>query len=201
MTAPSELPGRSPRVPSLFADLACIGTGLVVLLAAGLVYSAGSGLPVVDPRDMDIAPDIDDSPGSPGVAALVVAVAMIACAGLPRRGKDDDAFRGGVGQVLGSVGLLMALFVAWHLTSIWYYGPEAPCLYDGCWPAAVQSFGLVGPGLVAVVALAVAGLLAGRVRRLTRTIVPAALWLGAVLVQRVGWEPWLLPLLLYPPPA
>ena len=180
------------------ANTVCVLAGLVVALTASFSFVAEPELPVVDPRSMQVASSLEDVPGSWLQVTVLVAAALIACAGLPR-GRRSDRGRSGVGQGLAALLVVVGVVLASILTSLWYVGPEAPCRYSSCWPAEAQALAIAVPGLLAAAALTVAALLGNRLSWLLGALAPAAVWLGSVLLLRLLWQPWLLPIFLSPP--
>lgn len=189
---------RRPNGWWLTADLLTISAGVLVGCFGALVTSLLLPPVRVDPRRLALVP-ADPHDGSLPVVVGLVALALVAAAGLPRRGMLL-AGRSAVGQAIAAGAAGFGTVVGTALSTTWLFGPEDKCAYDGCWPSTLQGAAAALPAFVAVVALVSAALLARRAPWSPRALVPAAAWLLAVLLVRNLWEPLLLPVLQSPPP-
>lgn len=173
--------------------------GVLAVLTGTVLYALGAP-GRVDPRDL--ARVYDPAPVDAGLVAVVGAVALglVAAAGLPRHRLSSEAIGSAVGQAMAAVAALVGTAFGSRIGNIWIYGPDDKCVYASCWPAGAQAAIAAVPGLLAAGALFVGALLVSRKRWLVRATVPAGVWLGAVLLARLTWNPWLLPILQGSPP-
>lgn len=134
------------------------------------------------------------------VTVALVAVGLVAAAGLPRPRASYWALGSAAAQCAGACSAAVGTVIGSAVGHIWIFGPEDRCVYVSCWPADAQTAIAAVPGLLSVAALVVAAMLVWRVDWLPRAVLPAASWLTATLVLRSAWQPWLLPVLRAPPP-
>lgn len=174
--------------------------GLAAVLAGALAFVVGPDLPAVDPRDMQLAAQVEDVPGNWRTAMLLMAAGMIASAGLPPAAVSNRSRRSGAAGQLAAAGLiLVATLAASFWTTIWTFGSDDPCRYPSCWPAEAQAAAVAAPAVLAAGTLVAAAAARGRLPWTAQAVLPAAVWLAGVALLRVIWEPWLLPVFLNPP--
>jgi hypothetical protein len=73
------------------------------------------------------------------------------------------------------------------------------CFYASCWPMGEQTAALAFPSVLTGLLMVVAALLVRRVEWWVRAVVPALVWVAALVVQHAVWSPWLLPIFERPP--
>lgn len=114
--------------------------------------------------------------------------------------------RGWVGRV-DPVGVFGALWtLAWLVglsaagSVFALSGPQAHCVYAGCWPRGWQEL-LAGAPLVAAALLVLGMATAGRrMARPVRAVLPAVVYLALTVVQVAVWDGLFVPVLDGPPP-
>ena len=74
------------------------------------------------------------------------------------------------------------------------------CTYDGCWPAGWQELMASTPLFITLITWAVLSLLADRVPPVVRLAVPPLLYLTLSIALAAVWRPYIVPILLGPPP-
>ena len=91
---------------------------------------------------------------------------------------------------------LLAVFL---LEGFSFTSAEDGCFYESCWPMRQEAAALAYPYVVAGLLMVVAALLVRHVRWWLRAVVPAAVWVAALVVQQAVYSPWLLPIFQGPP--
>jgi len=184
-------------------NVAVIMLGLVAVLAGtGLAAPSTSYLPLVNPSVgghgvTTLAHPIDTTWV---VTVVLTALGMVACAGLPFRRDAARALGGAIGQ--GTGGMIAAgisLLAVFLLEGFSFTSAEDGCFYESCWPMHQEAAALAYPYVVAGLLMVVAALLVRRVRWWLRAVVPAAVWVAALVVQQAVYSPWLLPIFQGPP--
>lgn len=74
------------------------------------------------------------------------------------------------------------------------------CTYDGCWPAGWQELMASAPLFITLITWVVLSLLADRIPPVVRLAVPPLLFLILSIALAVVWRPYIVPILLGPPP-
>ena len=124
-----------------------------------------------------------------GFTAALATFGMVACAGLPSMRDEARALIGAFGQgfgcalVAGSSMLVLLLVKA--------AGPSSGicCLHESRWPLGEPTAPLVSPSVLAGLLMVVAALLVRRIHWWVRAVVPALVWVAALVVQHAVWSP------------
>jgi hypothetical protein len=183
------------------ADVLTVIVGVLLVFGGTAAFALEPQVQEIDPRDMEVAARLNDlSPGGWLIVIAMAAAGMIAAAGLPRPRTSDVAVRSAAGQLVAAVLAVVATTAASWWGATWIFAPPDRCVYASCWPANAQAAAIAAPGVLSAVALVVAALLVRKRSWAVRAITPAGFWIAAVLVLRVVWHPWLLPLFQAPPP-
>ena len=74
------------------------------------------------------------------------------------------------------------------------------CTYDGCWPAGWQELMASAPLFITLITWVVLSLLADRIPPVVRLAVPPLLFLILSIALAAVWRPYIVPILLGPPP-
>ena len=184
-------------------NVAVIMLGLMaVLWGAGLAALSTNYLPLVNPSVgghgvTTLARPIDTTWV---VTVVLAALGMVACAGLPSMRDAARGLNGAIGQGLG--GMIAAgssLLILVLILGASFTGAEDGCFYESCWPMREEGAALAFPSVVAGLLMVVAALLVRRVRWRVRAVVPAVVWVAALVVQQAVYSPWLLPIFERPP--
>jgi hypothetical protein len=190
----TSTPSRRWRI----ANVATIGSGLLGTFVVMLLWGFQSH-GKIDPRSLRQG-DATPLDAAWIIALLLSLTALVAVAGLPRSRDAEDAWGSGAGQIAGSVAAGLGTLTGTLLGNIWIYGPQDRCVHASCWPAHFQAAAAAAPGAVTAIALLTAGLLARRVAWPTRALLPALVWVAAVLLLRALWGPLLVPVFQGSPP-
>jgi hypothetical protein len=180
------------------ANSAAMWLGLLitfVVMALWGIQSHGK----VDPRSLRQG-DATPVDASWVLAVLLSLTALVAVAGLPRSRDASDVWGSGAGQIGGAIAAGLGTLTGALLGNIWIYGPQDRCVYASCWPAGLQAAAAAVPGALAAIALLTAGLLARRVAWRSRALLPALVWIAALLLLRTLWGPLLVPIFQGAPP-
>lgn len=176
---------------------------LIVLVGYGLAaFEMNYYLAEVNPTQLGHGVTTQGQPidGSWVFMALLGAVGLAACAGLPFWRNQVLALRGAITQGLSGIAVLCLTLLGHELTNSTYFtSAEDRCFYQSCWPLREQTVAMAAPAIAVGLSLIVAALLVRRVRWWVRSLVPVAVWLAALAVQHAVWSPWLLPIFQGPP--
>jgi hypothetical protein len=185
-----------------------LNAAVMVLGLAAVLWGAGTAalstlyLPRVDESVLGhgvttLARPIDTTWG---VTVALTAFGMVACAGLPSMRDAAQSLSGAIGQGFGGVIVAGSSMLVLELINAAGFSPPGNgCFYESCWPLREQTAALAFPYVLAGLLMVVAALLVRRIRWWVRAVVPALVWVAALVVQHAVYPPWLLPIFERPP--
>jgi len=134
-----------------------------------------------------------------GFTVALTAFGMVACAGLPTGRNTARSVIGAFGQGFGGVLVAASSILVLLLVNAAGHFSVDCCFQESPWPLGEQTAALAFSSVLAGLLMVVAALLVRRVPWWFRAVVPALVWVAALVVQQAVWSPWLLSLFERPP--
>ena len=124
-----------------------------------------------------------------GFTAALSAFGMVVCAGLPSMRDEARALIGAFGQGFGGVIVAGSPLLVLLLVKTAGLSSGNCCFHESRWPLGEPTAALVSPSVLAGLLMVVAALLVRRIHWWVRAVVPALVWVAALVVQHAVWSP------------
>jgi hypothetical protein len=184
-----QLSRRAVRWDVLNAAVLALGLSAVLLGAATAAFST-LYLPMADGRSLGGGVTILGQPIDTawGFIIALTAFGMVACAGLPSRRDTPRSLSGAFGQGFGGVVLAGSSMLVLLLINTTGPFSGSCCFQESRGTFLDQPAAVAIPSVVAGLLMIAAAFLVRRIRWWVRALVPALVWVAALLVQQAIWS-------------
>jgi hypothetical protein len=199
----------SPEIPRWWraSNTLVVALGQILLFVCLFAFALVWGyLPGIDPSQEGFGPFAAAAQGTGYVVHVgLIAVAMIACTGLPPRRSgpgnqpraadrpEPEGRSGAGGQGWAGASTVVTILLGYGFISLAFFSePGDDCVREWCSPLPQQVLALAAPMVLAGILMILAAFMVNRWSWWTRALAPPLIWLVLLFVQAAGWDSWLI---------